>query len=106
MTDLQTDPRAGARTAFLKASGWGDADVHAFPGDASTRSYFRLQRGDETAILMDAPGASEAPACPVDAGEDERTALGYNAVARLAGNNTTAFTALAGAGWYYTRWTT
>ncbi|WP_440958117.1 aminoglycoside phosphotransferase family protein [Oceanicaulis sp. LC35] len=97
MADLQTDPRARARTDFIKAAGWGDADVRAFPGDASTRSYFRLSRGQDTAILMDAPGASEAPACPIDASEDERIALGYNAVARLAGNNTTAFAALSGA---------
>ncbi|EAP90364.1 hypothetical protein OA2633_11705 [Oceanicaulis alexandrii HTCC2633] len=97
MADLQTDPRALARTQFIKTAGWGEAKVEPFPGDASTRAYFRLSRGHDSAILMDAPGASEAPACPVDASEEERTALGYNAVARLAGNNTTAFTALAGA---------
>ena len=97
MADLQTDPRAQARTDFIKTAGWGDAKVEPFPGDASTRSYFRLSRGQETAILMDAPGASEAPACPVDASEEQRQSLGYNAVARLAGNNTTAFAALAGA---------
>ncbi len=97
MADLQTDPRARARTDFITAAGWGDAKVEPFPGDASTRSYFRLSRGQETAILMDAPGASEAPACPVEASEEQRQALGYNAVARLAGNNTTAFAALAGA---------
>lgn len=97
MADLQTDPRAEARAAFIKAVGWGDADVRAFPGDASSRSYFRLNRGDDTAILMDAPGGSEAPACPVDASEADRQALGYNAVARLAGNNTAAFAALSNA---------
>ncbi|HCR67283.1 MAG TPA: aminoglycoside phosphotransferase, partial [Oceanicaulis sp.] len=97
MADLQTDPRAEARAAFIKAAGWGDADVRAFPGDASSRSYFRLNRGDDTAMLMDAPGGSEAPACPIDASEEERQALGYNAVARLAGNNTAAFAAISSA---------
>jgi len=89
------DPRAQTRAAFLDAAGWGEARVEPFPGDASTRSYFRLFRGGETAVLMDAPAGAEAPACPPDAGVEARRALGYNAMARLAGPNTAAFAGLA-----------
>lgn len=89
--------REAARRAFLDANGWGGAQVAAFPGDASTRRYFRLQDGDRIAILMDAPGASETAACPPEASPAERRALGYNALARLAGNNVAAFAGLADA---------
>ncbi len=89
--------RDESRRAFLDAVGWGKADVVAFPGDASTRSYFRLTRNGQPAILMDAPGGHEAPACPPEATPEDRAQLGYNAVARLAGNSTAAFAALANA---------
>lgn len=92
MSDRQTQ-----RTAFLAEAGWGAADVEALAGDASTRSYFRIYKGEDTAILMDAPAGAEAPACPVDASEQERQALGYNAVARLAGPNLAAFVTLSDA---------
>lgn len=42
-------------TAFLRRAGWADADRRFLAGDASDRSYDRLSRGDETAVLMDAP---------------------------------------------------
>ena len=89
--------RAEARARFLKAAGWGGADVAPFPGDASTRAYFRLQDGARKAVLMDAPAGAEAPACPPDADPETRAQLGYNALARLAGPDTAAFAALAGA---------
>ena len=97
MSGSQTDPRAEARLAFLQTAGWGAATLTPFPGDASTRAYFRLDGPDRPAILMDAPGGAEAPACPPEADAAERQALGYNAVARLAGPNTAAFAALASA---------
>jgi len=81
-------------SGFLKDAGWGAARQQAFPGDASTRSYRRLYQGDETAVLMNAPAQAEAPACPPDATPEEREALGYNALARLAGPNLAAFTGL------------
>ena len=87
--------RAAARTAFLEAAGWGAAKLAAFPGDASTRSYFRLTHGANRAILMDAPGGAEAPACPPEADPETRAQLGYNALARLAGPDTAAFAAIA-----------
>lgn len=88
--------RDAARAAFIDQSGWAEARVEPFPGDASTRRYFRLYRRDgATALVMDAPGGDEAPACPAGASAQERERLGYNALARLAGNNTAAFASLA-----------
>jgi hypothetical protein len=89
MSDRETEIRE-----FLRQAGWGEARQQAFPGDASTRSYRRLFRGDETAVLMNAPAQAEAPACPPDASPEEREALGYNALARLAGPNLAAFAGL------------
>lgn len=40
---------------FVAQSGWGDAARNFLAGDASPRSYDRLTRGAETAVLMDAP---------------------------------------------------
>lgn len=93
-TDLQIDE---ACAAFLKDSGWAGAGAKALAGDASTRRYLRLKEGDRTALLMIAPPAAESAACPPDASESERKKLGYNALARLAGPNLNAFTAIAGA---------
>ena len=41
--------------AFLTRAGWGDAERRFLAGDASDRSYDRLTKGVETAVLMDAP---------------------------------------------------
>jgi aminoglycoside/choline kinase family phosphotransferase len=41
--------------AFLTRTGWGDAERRFLAGDASDRSYDRLTKGAETAVLMDAP---------------------------------------------------
>ncbi len=87
--------RAGERRAFLDASGWGAATAFPMAGDASTRSYERLTLGPKTAVLMNAPPAAESAACPPDASPAERRRLGYNAMARLAGPNLNAFTAIA-----------
>ncbi|MDE2301114.1 MAG: phosphotransferase [Sphingomonadales bacterium] len=45
--------------SFLASAGWRGAEVEPLPGDASFRRYFRLRRGDETAMLMDAPPPHE-----------------------------------------------
>ncbi|MDO9639190.1 MAG: phosphotransferase [Pseudotabrizicola sp.] len=50
--------RVDASNAFLAANGWGQAVRQFLAGDASDRSYDRLTRGDETAVLMDAPPGS------------------------------------------------
>ncbi|XBQ17017.1 MAG: phosphotransferase [Oceanicaulis sp.] len=95
MTGSQTDPRETARRDFLAEAGWGAAHVDPFPGDASTRRYFRVTLDGRPAVLMDAPAGTEAPACPPTADAETRARLGYNAMARLAGNNTAAFAGLA-----------
>ena len=46
---------------FLERAGWAGAAVEPLAGDASFRRYFRLRRGDETAMLMDAPPPHEDP---------------------------------------------
>jgi hypothetical protein len=44
---------------FLAAAGWGGAEIRPLAGDASFRRYFRVHRGAETAVLMDAPPDKE-----------------------------------------------
>src|SRR4051812_3386151 len=67
--------RADAMTAFLAGAGWGPAERHPLPGDASTRRYIRLRLGDRTAMLMAQPQAAEAPVAGPDATAEERLAL-------------------------------
>jgi hypothetical protein len=44
---------------FLAAHGWDGAEILPLAGDASFRRYFRVVRGAETAVLMDAPPEHE-----------------------------------------------
>lgn len=81
---------------FLAPVGWADAQIRPLQQDASTRQYFRLRQNAETRILMHAPPTAETVHCPVEASQDERAVLGYNAQARLAANDCTAFAGLAG----------
>lgn len=87
--------REAERRAFIREAGWEDASVESFPGDASSRRYFRLTRGDDIAVLQDAPRGAEAPAEPEGASAADRAALGYNALARLAGSEPAAFACLS-----------
>jgi hypothetical protein len=80
---------------FLARSGWGAASVTPLAGDAATRRYARLALNDRKAILMDQPQAAEGPVAPPGASEEVRRALGYNAVARLAGADCARFAAVA-----------
>ncbi|MCC6920283.1 MAG: phosphotransferase [Alphaproteobacteria bacterium] len=82
-------------TAFLAGAGWGGATRTAMSGDASTRAYERVTRGDEAAILMNQPQRTETAACPPHATAEQRTALGYNALARLAAGRVDAFVSCA-----------
>lgn len=45
--------------SFLAAAGWQDAARSPLAGDASARSYERLTRGADRAVLMKAPNGSE-----------------------------------------------
>src|SRR5690242_2096241 len=82
---LMSPERREAMHEFLGSAGWGAAALSPLPGDASTRHYIRLRMNGRGAMLMDQPQNAEAPQCPPGASADERRALGYNAVARLAG---------------------
>jgi len=88
--------RDAQRCEFLAASGWDNATITPFPGDASSRTYFRLGRSS-SAILMDAPTVAEAPIRPPDASPEMRAMLEYKARARLAEPSTVAFAVLANA---------
>ena len=46
---------------FLAANGWEGAEIHPLAGDASFRRYFRVVRGADRAVLMDAPPPHEDP---------------------------------------------
>lgn len=50
-----------AATGFLARAGWTGAAIDPVAGDASFRRYFRVRRGADTAILMDAPPPHEDP---------------------------------------------
>lgn len=87
--------RAAEIESFLAANGWGAAKRTPITGDASTRRYIRLAQAGRKAILMDQPQNAEAPAAPAGATPEDRRALGYNAVARLAGADVARFVAAA-----------
>lgn len=91
---MQAD-RGKAARAFLKQAGWSNATLTPLPGDASTRHYLRVEQGGRIAMLMDQPQQAETPPCPPDASTEERRALGYNAIARLAGADCARFVAVA-----------
>lgn len=80
---------------FVAGAGWTGAILAPLRGDASTRRYYRVSRAGRSAMLMDQPQRAEAPQCPPAATPEQRLALGYNAVARLAGANCARFIATA-----------
>jgi aminoglycoside/choline kinase family phosphotransferase len=80
---------------FLDSAGWRGAEIAPLPGDASTRRYARITLNGRKAMLMDQPQAAETAAAFANATPDERQTLGYNAIARLAGADTTRFVATA-----------
>lgn len=80
---------------FVARAGWGEAEWDAIQGDASTRSYSRLSMNGRKAVLMNAPKGDEAPGEPDGASVETRRAIGYNALARLAGPNMEAFLTVA-----------
>jgi aminoglycoside/choline kinase family phosphotransferase len=65
-------------------------------GDASTRAYERLRLPDgATRVFMDQPPTLETAVAPPNATPDQRRAMGYNALTRLAGGRVDAFVAVA-----------
>ncbi len=77
------DARAHARQAFIEQQGWGGCVVQALAADASFRRYFRLSRGEERRILMDAPPPQE-DIRPFVAVAEHLQALGQHPPAILA----------------------
>ena len=76
---------------FLQQAGWGDAQRNFLAGDASDRSYDRLRRGDQTAVLMDSPpGKADDPADFL-AIAAHLSGLGLSAPKCLAQNLSTGF---------------
>ena len=67
-------------SAFLAGSNWVDASCTAIRGDASTRTFSRLQSNSGTAMLMDWPLKSDGP--PI------RNGLAYCEIAHLARDGT------------------
>jgi N-acetylmuramate 1-kinase len=57
MAAAMTPPASAAD--FLAGHGWEGAEIRPLAGDASFRRYFRVHRGDDTAVLMDAPPPHE-----------------------------------------------
>jgi len=68
--------RIAAIRRFLDATGLADAERTRIQGDASTRSYERLTRGSQRAILMNSPRRPDGP--PVRHGKP------YSQIAHLA----------------------
>jgi hypothetical protein len=89
--------REALKAEFLRTSGFGRARREPLGGDASTRAYERLHAADgATFIFMDQPSSMETAPCPPGATPEERRALGYNALARLAAGRVDAFIATSG----------
>lgn len=59
LRDCMTPERDKLALDFLKQCGWQSAEREFLSGDASFRSYERLKRGTESAVLMDAPPEQE-----------------------------------------------
>jgi aminoglycoside/choline kinase family phosphotransferase len=52
-------PRRRGMADFLEASGWGGVAPAPLAADASFRCYYRLRRGPDSAVVMDAPPPHE-----------------------------------------------
>jgi aminoglycoside/choline kinase family phosphotransferase len=68
---------------FLAAHGWAGCEIRPLAGDASFRRYFRVHRGAERAVLMDAPPPHEDPR-PFIAAAEWLAGAGLSAPAILA----------------------
>src|SRR5215469_9811714 len=56
---LALSSRRKALAAFLEMAGWGEVAPVPLAADASFRCYYRLIRGAESAVVMDAPPPQE-----------------------------------------------
>lgn len=76
--------RADRKDAFLARAGWAGAGRRFLAGDASARSYDRLARAGQTAVLMDAPPDQGEDVGPFIAIARHLSAIGLSAPAILA----------------------
>lgn len=83
--------RAAHMAAFVKAAGWGTAEMRFLAGDASNRKYHRLRRGPETAVLMDAPPEKGEDVRPFLHVAGHLRALGLSAPDCLAADEAAGF---------------
>ncbi|MCQ0091475.1 aminoglycoside phosphotransferase family protein [Roseovarius sp. M141] len=78
-----TDRTAKAMN-FLSQTVWAGATAAALAGDASNRRYLRIRKGDETAVLMDAPAERGEDVRPFITIAEHLLALGLSAPRILA----------------------
>lgn len=83
--------RKALTARFLESCGWGDAAQTHLAGDASNRSYLRLLRGSDTAVLMDAPPERGEDTRPFVAITNYLVDLGFSAPRLLSQDNTNGF---------------
>ena len=83
-------PRRRAISEFLEASGWGGVRPEPLAADASFRSYYRLRRDGESAVVMDAPPPEEDVAPYVAVAEILR-GLGLSAPEIMAADHAHGF---------------
>lgn len=83
--------RRALSEVFLTRAGWGDARRSFLAGDASPRSYDRLVRSAETAVLMDAPPERGEDVRPFTAMARHLRGLGLSAPEILAEDTENGF---------------
>lgn len=79
------ESRAALRDAFLTRAGWADAALSPVGEDCAFRRYFRLRRGGDTVILMEAVPDGNAIATP---GHNMRDFIRIGACLRTVGLHT------------------
>ena len=81
----ELDSRVEQRTAFLNKAGWADVELMPVGEDCAFRRYFRLRRGGESVILMEAVPDASSFATP---GHALRDFVRISAYLRKAGLHT------------------
>jgi len=76
---------------FLNRSGWQNFERTQIKGDASSRRYERVSSKNQNAILMITPKANPKNYEIENKKTNNRERIGYNSLARLAGNRLEAF---------------
>ena len=83
--------RAELAAAFVANAGWAGAQRRFLAGDASPRRYFRLTRGPDSAVLMDAPPERGEDVRPFVVIARHLRGLGLSAPAILAEDTANGF---------------